>query len=196
MSVNDWEQTLARSKQEITSIESGAGLFSTKFEELRRQTEAFKIISLNHQLEEHRRFLARARGYASVTRDRRQLGASLGVAAAGLILAAIVTRDKFIAAKAGLSSFDAAVDGFGDTAWAVSLGKDLTVRPRDNITSGKIWVTWESLKRALAQLQMEASQGVALGGLDDIISTLRTRGHLIYLGSLPTKSVWVRVREQ
>jgi len=73
--------------------------------------------------------------------------------------------------------------------------EELAVLPRGRITAGKTWVRWESLKSALEQLEREASQGVALGGLDDIISRFRTRGHLIYLGSLQTKSVWLRVRE-
>jgi hypothetical protein len=189
MSSNDWEQTLDELKQEIASIKGRAGTFSTKFEEVRRQAESFKIAFLNHRLEAQRRSLARTRGYTSIMRDGKRLGASLGAAAAGLIFGGIITRDKFAAVNAGLSSFDATLQGLGDTAWAVSLGEDLRLVPKDNITLGQPWVTWESLKNALTQLEREASQGVALGSLDSIISRLQRRRELIYLGLLEAKPI-------
>ncbi len=184
MSKSDWEETLNDFKEEIASIKSVAEVFSMKFERIRRQAESFKIAFLNHRLEEQRRSVARTRGYTSIMRDRKRLGASLGLAAVGLIAAAIITRDKFTAINTGLSSFDATLRGLGEATWAVSLGKDLTVLPRDNITVGKIWVTWESLKSALAQLEREALQGAGLGTLDSIISALERRRELVYLGLL------------
>ena len=195
MSSNDWEQTLDELKQEIASIKGRAGTFSMKFEEICRQAESFKIAFLNHRLEAQRRSLARTRGYTSIMRDRKRLGASLGAAAAGLIFGGIITRDKFAAVNAGLSSFDATLQGLGETAWAVSLGKDLRVVPKDNVTSGKTWVTWESLKSALAQLEREASQGVELGSLDSIISRLQKCRELVYLSLLQAKPIWLKVRE-
>jgi len=195
MSSNNWEQTLDELKQEIESIKGRAETFSMKFEQMRRQAESFKIAFLNHRLEAQRRSLAWTRGYTSIMRDRKGLGASLGVAAAGLIFGGIITRDKFAAVNAGLSSFDAALRELGETAWAVSLGKDLRLVPKDNITLGKIWVTWESLKSALAQLEREASQGVALGSLDSIISRLQRRRELVYVGLLEAKPIWLKVRE-
>ena len=195
MSKKDWEQTLDDLKQGIAAIKGRAGMISVKFEEVRRQAESFKVKVLNHRLEEQRRSLARTRGYTSIMRDRKGLGASLGAAAAGLILAGLISRDKFTALNTGLSSFDATLRGLGETTWAVSLGKDLTVLPRDNITSGKTWVTWGSLKTALAQLEREASQGVALGSLDSIISRLQRRKELVYLGLLEAKPSWLKVRE-
>ena len=195
MSSNDWEQTLDELKQEIASIKGRAGTFSTKFEEICRQAESFKIAFLNHRLEAQRRSLARTRGYTSIRIDRKRLRASLGAAAAGLIFGGIITRDKFAAVSAGLSSFDATLQRLGETAWAVSLGKDLRVVPKDNVTSGKTWVTWESLKSALAQLEREASQGVELGSLDSIISRLQKCRELVYLSLLQAKPIWLKVRE-
>jgi hypothetical protein len=163
MSSNDWEQTLDELKQEIASIKGRAGTFSTKFEEVRRQAESFKIAFLNHRLEAQRRSLARTRGYTSIMRYGKRLGASLGAAAAGLIFGGIITRDKFAAVNAGLSSFDATLQGLGDTAWAVSLGKDLRPVPKDNITLGKTWVTWESLKKCADPARKGGFPGSCVG---------------------------------
>ena len=189
MSRNDWEQTLDELKQDIAAIKGRAGALSMKFEEVLRQAELLKVAFLNHILEEQIMSVARTRGYTSIMRDKKRLGASLGAAAAGLILGGIITKDKFAAASAGLSSFDAVLQGFGETACAVSLGKDLRVIPIDNVTSGKTWVTWESLKTALACLESEASQGVKLGNLDSIIVRLRKRKEIIYLGLLIAKPI-------
>ena len=169
-------------------------MFSMKFKELCRQTESFKVTFLTYRLEQERRSIARTRGYTSIMRYGKGLRASLGAGVAGLIVGGIMSRDKLVAVNAGLSSFDAVLRELGDTAWAASLGKDLKVLPRDNVTSGKTWVTWDSLKSALAQLEREASQGVELGSLDSIISRLQGRGELVYLGLLEAKPIWLKVR--
>ncbi len=195
MSKKDWEQTLDGLKQEIASIKGRAGMFSVKFEEVRRQAESFKIKVLIHRLDERRRSLARTRGYTSIIRDSKGLGISLGAAAAGLIFGGIISRDKFAAVGTGLSSFDAAVQGLGETTWAVSLGKDLTILPGDNTTPGKTRVTWGSLKSALAQLEREALRGIALGNLDNVISRLQERKELVYLGLLEAKPIFPKARE-
>jgi len=189
MSKNNWEQTLDDLKQDIASIKNRAGIFSTKFEEVSRQAESLKIAFLDHRLEAQSRSLARTRGYTSIMRDGKRLGASLGAAAIGLIFGGIVTRDKFAAINAGLSSFDATLQGLGETAWAVSLGKDLRFVPENNITPGKTWVTWESLKSVLARLKKEASQGVELGNLNSVISRLLRCRELVYFGLLETKPI-------
>jgi hypothetical protein len=196
MSTEDWEQTMNDLRQEIASIKERARMFCMKLGEVGKQAGSFKVAFLNHRLEEQRRSLARTRGYTSIMRDRKRLGASLGAAAVGLILAGIISKDELTAINAGLSSFDATLRGLGETAWAVSLGKELTVLPKDNITSGKIWVTWESLKSALAQLEREASQGAGLGTLDSIISRLQTRSELVYCGLLEGKPIRLEGRER
>jgi len=189
MSKNDWAETLNDFKEEIASIGGMAERLSTKFEKIRGQAESFKIALLNHRLEEQRRSVARTRGYTSIMRDWKSLGASLGVAALDLVVEGVITKDGPTAINAGLSSFDTTLRGLGETAWAVSLGKDLTVLPVDATTSGKTWVTWESLINALAQLEREASQGVGLGTLDSIISRLQTRRELVYLGLLVAEPI-------
>ncbi len=182
MPKNDWEQTLDDLKQEIATIKGRAGMLSVKFEEMSRQAESFKVKFLNRRLEERRRSLARIRGYISIMRDGKGLGVSLVVAAAGLVVAGVATKDGLIAISKGASSFGAAVQGLGETSWAVSLGEDLTVLPLDTITSGKAWITWESLQSALAQLEKQASQGVGLGTLDSVISKLQKCRELVYYG--------------
>ena len=172
MSENDWAETLNDFKEEITSIGGIAERCAKKFEKIRRQAESFEVALLNHRLEEQRRSVSRIRGYASIMRDRKWLGASLSAAALGLVVVGAISKDGLAAINGGLSSFDTTLRGLGETAWVVSLGKDLTVPARDTITPGKTWVTWESLKSALAQLEGEASQGVGLGTLDSIISRL------------------------
>ena len=181
MSSNNWEQTLDELKQEIASIKSRSGTFSTKFEEVRRQAESLKIAFLNHRLEAQRRSLARTRGYMSIMRDGKRLGASLGAAAAGLIFGGIITRDKFAALHTGMSAFDGALQGLGQTRWFVSLSKKIAVAPENSLSPEGIWVTWESLNRAMKGLKDKAVVGEKLGNLDNVIFKLK-REKLVYLG--------------
>jgi hypothetical protein len=190
MSKNNWEQTLGGLQKDIASIKDKAGTFSMKFKEVSRQSEPLKIAFLSHRLEAQRKSLARTRGYESIMRDRKRLGISLGAAAVGLIFGGIATKDKLYAANTGLSSFEATLQGLGETAWAVSLGKGLRFVPENNVTPGETWVTWDSLKSALARLEKEASHGVKLGNLDSVISRLQKSRELIYfalLGNKPTR---------
>jgi len=189
MPKNNWEQTLDDLQQDIASIKGRAVTFSTKFEEVSRQSEPLKIAFLNHRLEAQRKSLARTRGYTSIMKDGKRLGISLGAAAFGLILGGIVTKDKLSAANTGLSSFEATLQGLGETDWAVSIAKDLRFAPENSITPGKIWVTWESLKSALARLEKEASQGIELGNLDSVVSRLQKSRELVYFGLLETKPI-------
>ena len=195
MSRNDWEKTVNDLRQTIVSIKDAAQMSSVRFKEIRRQTEPLKVSFLVYWLEDQRRSIALSRGYTSVAGDGRKLGASLLSAAGGLILTGAVTRDKFAAMNGGLSSFFATLRGLGDTDWAVSLDKHLTVLPSDNITSEKTWVTWESMKSALSQLEREAQQGACLGSLDSIISRLQTCTELVYLGLPQSKLAWRRLKE-
>jgi hypothetical protein len=189
MSKSNWEQTLDDLQQDIASIKDKAGTLSTKFEKVSRQSEPLKIAFLSHRLETRRKSLAWARGYESIMKDRKKLGASLGVATVGLILGGIVSRNKASAAKTGLSGFNATLQGLGETDWAVSLGQDLRLVPENGITPGKTWVTWGSLKSTLARLENEASYGVKLGNLDSVISRLLKRGELVYFALLGNKPI-------
>jgi len=196
MSRNGWGETLNDLRQELTSIQNKAKAVSIRFEELRKEAESFKITVLTHQLEERRGSLACSRGFRSIARDGNSLGASVGLAAAGFILAGIMTKDKFAALNAGLSGFDGVLKGLGETSWAVSLGRDLAIVPRDNITSEEFWVSWESLKAALAELEREASGGDQLGSLDNIITKLQKSRELVRLNVSAAKpiTVWTKVK--
>lgn len=194
MSVKNWDETLNDLGQEMASVKRRAELLSTRFEGIHRCAETFKVAFLKHRLQEETRSLARTRGCTSIVRNRKALGTSLGMAAIGLIAGGIVGRDKGVAVSAGLLSFDATIRGLGECAWVVSLGKNLTVAARDKIVPGKSWVTWPSLRTALDRLEREASQGVSLGSLDNLISRLQRSGELVYLGLSEAKPTWVRMK--
>jgi hypothetical protein len=195
ISKNNFEQTLYVLKQEIASIKERARTTFTEFEEVSRQAESLKVAFLLHRLEAQRKSLARIRGYESIMRNRKRLGFSLGAAAAGLIFGGIITKDKFAAVSTGLSSFDAIIQGLGETAWAMSLGRELIVVAEDQITPDKIWVTWESMKNALVQLEKKTSQGVGLGTLNNVISRLQKCRELVYFGLSETKPIQLERRE-
>ncbi len=158
--------------------------------------EPLKIAVLRRQLEEQMKSLARSRGFASVVGDRKELGVSLGVAAAGFILGGAVAKDKSAAMRAGLSGFDGVLDGLGGTGWAVCLGNRLIVMPRDSVVFEGFWITWESLKTALADLEREASDGKQLGNIDGIISKLRGNRKLVHLNLPEAKqtTMWTKVK--
>ena len=103
--LNDWQQGLSL-------IQSQAKMLSVKFENRLRQAESLKIAAINHQLEKHRKSLARHRGTTSIGRDGKRLYAGLGVAVAASLLVGIMTKGKFAAANAGLSGFDGVIQGF------------------------------------------------------------------------------------
>lgn len=193
---NDWGKVLKDLRQDLALTEDKAKMVSISFEELRRGAESIKIRVLSHQLEEQRKSLALMRGFTSIARNGKKLRASVGLAAAGFILAGITTKDKFAALSAGLSSFDAVLEGFGETSWAVSLGRNLAIVPRNNITPEGFWVTWGSLKLALAELERQASVGHQLGSLDDIITRLQKSRQLVRLNVPAGKpiAVWTKVK--
>ena len=188
-------KTLNDLRKELTSIQNKAKTVSIRFEELRKEAESFKITVLTHQLEERRGSLARSRGFRSIARDGNSLGASVGLVASGFILAGIITKDKLTALNAALSSFDGVVKGFGETSWAVCLGRNLAIVPRGNITAEGLWVTWKSLKAALVELEREASSGGQLGSLDDIITKLQKSRELVRLEVSAVKpiTIWTKV---
>ncbi len=186
--LNDWQQGLSL-------IQSQAKMLSVKFEGRLRQAESLKIAAINHQLEKHRKSLARHRGITSIGRDGKRLYAGLGVAVAASLLAGIMTKDKFAAANAGLSGFDGVIQGLGETDWAVSLGRSLTIVPRGSITSERVWVTWDSLKAALVELEGGTLRGDKLGSIDNIISKLQMSKRLVRLNVLTFTPItrWTKV---
>ena len=196
MSANDWGKLLNDLRQDLALIKNKAQMVSLRFEGLRKEAESLKITVLPHQLEEQRKPLAWRRGFTSIARDEKRLRASFGVATVASILAWIMTKDKFAALNAGLSGFDGVVEGLGETNWAVCLGRNLAVAPRANITPEGFWVTWESLKAALAELEREASGGDQLGSLDNIITKLQKSRELVRLNVSAAKpiTVWTKVK--
>ena len=195
MDNSNFNKTLDELSHEVILLESATQKVSGRLQTMCRQLEAAKMKILKRRLEKRRASLAHQAGLNLIARDRSKLGISLGAAIAGMILGGALGADKLSALSIGISSFDAAVQGLDKTTWAVSLGKDLTVLPKNSITAGKIWVTWKSLKSALAQLEREAFQGVALGNLDSVISRLQARKELVYLHSWVPKTTWVKVKE-
>jgi hypothetical protein len=182
MSDNRWAQTIANLKKELAWIESSSQGIGRRFEILQREAESLKIEFLKHSLEKQRKALARQRGLDLLIRDRKKIGTGLAVAAGGLILGGLITKDKYAALNAGLSGFDGVLQGFGETRWAVSLQKELVIVPYSAIPAKGTWVTLESLIATIHDLKTEALQGKRLGTLDNIIQRLRqSRGKLIYI---------------
>jgi hypothetical protein len=99
----------------------------------------------------------------------------------------MITKDGSAAARAGLTGFKGALQGIGETDWAVCLGRNLAIVPRDNITPGQIWVTWDSLKTALRELEERAKSSAHLENLDDIISQLWKSKRLVVAINSPRK---------
>jgi hypothetical protein len=179
---NRWAQTIADLKKELACIESGSQGIRRRFEILQREAESLKIEFLKYSLEKQRKAVARQRGFDLLIRDRKKIGAGLAVAAGGLILGGLITKDEYAALNAGLQGFNGVLQGFGGTRCAVSLQKELVIVPYDAIPAKGTWVTLESLIAAIHDLKTEALQGKRLGTLDNIIQRLQqSRGKLIYI---------------
>lgn len=185
MSSSNWNQTLVNLKNELASIKGRAEEISNRFQTLGREAESSKIEFLQHSLEKQRRSVARRRGVVSLTRDKKKIGTTLAVAAGGFILDGLITKDKYAALNAGISGLDGALQGYGEAEWAVSLGKEVIVTPKDRLPSKGTWVTLESLKKAIEGLKAEACGGQQLGNLDNVIHRLEQSGKLVYV-STPT----------
>jgi len=61
------------------------------------------------------------------------------------IVGAVLGEDKDAALNAGLSGFNAVLQGLGETEWAVSLDKELVIVPYNVIPAEGISVTLEAL---------------------------------------------------
>ena len=182
---NKWDQTLANLKRDIALIESRAKETTTQLEALRREVESFKLDFLMHRLEAQRKAAARSRGATALIENQRVRRGGLLAAASGSVLVGLMTKDGSAALGAGMSAFDALLKGVGETRWAVSLGKRMVVAPENAVPSAGTWVTWESLKAALAELRKRTLAGQELGDLDSFVAKLKQEKNLVYL-SLPS----------
>ena len=174
-----WDKRVNDFRQEVTQIRHRASLSSSNFLVLKRQADCCKVRFLTHQLEVKRRSLAHNRGVASVVKDGKGLPAVLGFAVAASIVTGIISQDKRAAATAGLSGLNGALRGIGETDWAVCLDRQLTVMPRNNIATGRVWFTWDSVIKALNELAQASQNGAHLGTLDAVISEVLRSKRLV-----------------
>ncbi|MFC2039312.1 hypothetical protein ACFLST_00770 [Chloroflexota bacterium] len=168
------DKTLTDFGQRLTLIESRAGEISTRFEVLQKEAESLKMESLQRYLGKQRKDIARSRGLTMLLKDKRKAQSGLLVAVGSLIVGGLISKDKFVALNAGMSSFDGVLRRMGETKWFVSLGKGILVAPEDSLPSKRTWFTWERLMPALEKLKKRALHGEQLGALDDIIDNLES----------------------
>ena len=185
MKETNWENALEDLRHRLDLIQSRAHEDSTRFKELCRQAEYTKVQFLAHQLESRRKHLARSRGVASFATLRESLPL-LGVSGALSILTGMITKDGHAAMNVGIGGLNSALQGLGETEWAVCLGKHLAVASQDHITQGDVWVTWDSLQIALHELEERAKSGAPLESLDNIISELKKSKKLLFVIIMPT----------
>ena len=187
MTETGWETTIKGLRQQLASIKNRALAASVKFEELQRQAEFAKIQSLTHQLEVRRKHLARSRGVVSLIKHPNNLP-SAGLLAAGLtVLTGMFTKDWL---TAGVTGVNGALMRHGEIEWAVCLGQNLAVAPRDSIRQEGVWVTWKSLMIALGELAVRAKDK-SFGNLQNIITELLKNENIIFLP--PPSTDWVTV---
>jgi hypothetical protein len=185
MSDSSWTQTIADLKKELALMESGSRNIGRRSESMQRETEYLKIEFLKYSLEKQGKALARQRGMGLLIRDKKKIGTGLAVAVGGLIFGGLISKDKYTALNAGMAGFNGVLQGFGKTAWVVSVEKELIVASYDAMSPRKTWVTLESLTAAIDDLKAEVLQAKKLGTLDNIIQRLQQSTKLIYV-SLPT----------
>ncbi len=185
MKATNWENALEDLRHRLDLIQSRAQEDSVRFEGLREQIESSKIQFLVYQLDTRRKFLARVRGTAYLSKPKKSLRL-LGVSTAASILIGMITKDRIAATNVGIGSLDGALLRLGETEWAVCLGKHLAVASQDHITRGDVWVTWDSLKMALRELEERAKSGAPLGSLDNIISELKKSKKLLFIIRMST----------
>ncbi len=180
MGKTNWENTLEDLRHQLDLIQSRAHEDSVRFKELREQVESTKIRFLVYQLDNRRKFLARSRGTAFLSKPKKSLPL-LGVSVGLSIMTGLITKDMHAAMNAGKRGLNGGLQGLGETDWAVCLGKHLAVASQDHITRGDVWVTWDSLKIALRELEERAKSGAPLGSLDNIISELKKSKKLLFI---------------
>lgn len=180
-----WEIRANDFRKELTRIRERAGIGSGKFQDLQKQAESCKVQFLSYQLEGKRKVLARDRGLASVTKNEKGSLVVRGLAAAATILIGKMSKDGLIAVNAGLSGLNEALRGLGETDWAVCPGRQLVITSCDNVTPENGWITWDSFKTALSELEERAKKGAQLGNRDAIISELRRSKKLVHIFIIP-----------
>ncbi len=181
MSDSRWAQTIANLKEELALMESSARSTGKHSQKLQREAEYLKIEFLKHSLEDKRKAAARTRGIGLLARDNRRMGIGLVTAIGGAIFGGLASKNKYIAVNSGLSGLEGVLQGFGKAAWAVSLGKELIVAPRDALSCKLTWVTFESLMIAIDDLKGEALRGKLLGSLDDVMQRLKQSPKLVHI---------------
>ena len=163
MSKHTLNGILEHLRQELILAAVKAMEINSRFEALCRETESIKVDALQNYLEEQKKSVARDIGISSLIKDRKRVRDSLLVAAGGLILGGLLTRDKFGALTAGMSGFDGMVQGFGESKWCVLLGKKISVVPEGTISPQVTWIALASFYKTMVELKTRALSGEKLG---------------------------------
>ena len=181
-----WEQTVADLKRGLACIESNSQGLALRLEILQREAEPLKIEFLKYSLEQERKAAARQRGLTSIIkgRDTEKMRISVAVAAVASIIGGLTSKDKWVALNDGWVGLNSALEGFGETTWAVSLDRRLSMAPCNAIPAKGAWVTLESLIAAIDKFKMEAVRGKRVGTLGNIIQRLQQSKEPIYVGRL------------
>ncbi len=164
---------------QLVSVERTTRSLTSKFENLSRGAELLKLGVLERVLENKRVSQARLLGLTAMMRDNRKLGIGLALAVGQSLLQRAVSKDNSGSLRAGISGFNDFAQGLGYSRWGVSLDKQFIVVPEDEIFSGRVWVTWESLRSALVELKQDTIGGEKLGNLDGVIAKLRQKKHIL-----------------
>jgi hypothetical protein len=188
MGNSDFDNTVDTLGQRLILIVSRAHELSAMFQNFRTKAELLKIDILKRGLENHTKSLARQAGFKSIVRDGRKRKAGLVAAAAGTVLGGILGRDWSAALAAGMSGFDGALQELGKSTWAVSLDGDLLVVPRNQITSGRTWVTLESLLLALEGLKEKIPVGEQFDNISAMVAEIKL-GHISLIQLLIVKQL-------
>lgn len=181
MSDSRWAQTVANVKEELALMETSARGVGKRSQALQREAEYLKIEFLKHSLEEQIKAAARSRGMGLIARDNRKIGIGLATVIGGVIFGGLASKNEYIALNSGLSGLEGMLQELGKAAWAVSLGKELIIAPRDALPSKAAWVTFESLMTAIEDMKGEALQGKLLGNLDEVIQRLKQSPKLVHI---------------
>jgi hypothetical protein len=171
--LSEFEQALARIRQETTLIETRAKSASFQLQNLTRETESSKVELLQKLFEDKIKSETRRRGAASIIRDGNRLRTSILWTAGSFIVGGLVTRDEKFALDSALAGFNGALQGFGRSRWFVQLGERIVVTATEFVPSEEKWIAWETLKSAMVELRKKVLAEDALGNLDDVLHKLQ-----------------------
>jgi len=172
MGGNDWSEAVDDLREKLVAVERQANNVAVQLPALFRVLGSLKVDIVKSKLEKEQRRVARVRGVTALKQDERKLGISLGLGFAGLVLGGALSKDSHSALGAGVGALDASLQKFGKSPWAVSLDREMLVVPTDQITAGRVWVTWESFGEAMENLRKKTLAGEQLGDLEAIVSEL------------------------